>query len=579
MSSKTKAKKTTAEVPSNSETETKEVTKETAKETTKETKETVKANTPKAKPEEDATVEEHTDEEQPAEDAEVEVEEDAEADPEDEAEAEEEPDEKPAKPTKKTVAKGKVVAKKGGKAPAKGGKKKADAAKNAETIRYNNAWGKAVEASYVTKFDGLVPRSYHDRCANALTMFILHTINDIQTHEVVDENSYNPYPASSYLLLEDKMDGTTASAGKSVKTKGGKTTDASKPTKKRLPIKRGQKAPVEEKPVEAEESTEADEPEETEATDDKTEDSEEKTEEKTEEKKTKPKKNIVTMSRNAKTYIAFIVCRFVDELYSTEGGKNIRSDADFVKFVMENISKDVKSQITRVIIPTVKRMERCVASMPDFKFAKDVTTKIEDGGIFDDRPAFKQYIQDYLMKYFKLMGLVIGHDLWVTHKGISGSTIEKAMRILSFGNYEYMCDIKLVNDGESDFGITQGILEEVRGFDKLLNPPVSDEVKAERAAKRAANKGKPKDPKAPAAKTKAPAKAKKGAAKGKTKKTKVDEPAEEVEAEEETEEVAEEAEAEEETEEVAEEETEAVEEEVEEEAKPAPKLKKPLRKL
>jgi hypothetical protein len=89
------------------------------------------------------------------------------------------------------------------------------------------------------------------------------------------------------------------------------------------------------------------------------------------------------------------------------------------------------------------------------------------------------------MKYFQLIGVAIGTELWLSHKAINGQTIEKAMRMLNLGNYEYMVDNKYVVDQESDYGLEHGVLEHARGFDNLLNPPPTKAQQEERAAKRA----------------------------------------------------------------------------------------------
>lgn len=503
------------------------------------------------------------------------VEEDAEEEP---AEEGDEPAEEDAEAatTKKPAKKGaKTVAKKGAKAaPKKAAAKKEP---SEEQKRYDAAMNAAVDASYVTDFEALKPRSVHDKCGSLLSMYILEAVNQLQQDEVVDEKSYNPYPSSDYILLEDKLSGTSTAKGKTVKKAGDVV---GKPSKKRLPPKRGQKKVDEPEP---EVTAEAEEPE-AEAEEDaeaEAEDAEADTSENKEESKAnKPRSNVVTINRNGKTYLGFIMMRFVDELYSTEGGKNIRSNEEFTKFVMEKITKDINSHMARVIVCTVNRNERRVAGVSDHTFQKDIGSRFDE--YFDERSCIAKYLSDYLMKYFKLLAQSIASDLWVSHKGVNGQTIEKAMRQLNMGNYEYMVDSKYVVDGESDYGLTRGILNEARGFDKLLNPPpppLTEEQKKERAEKRkqaAADKAAGKVPAAkPKGKPKAAAKAKPAAKpaakpKGKGKKKVEEEPVEEAEEQE--------AEAEEEP---AEEEQEAeAEEEPAEEPEPVKKGgKKNLKKL
>lgn len=481
-------------------------------------------------------------------DPDVEVVDDVEEDAEEEAEEEDDeaPTKKPSKKGSKTVAK-KASAKKGG------AKKSAKKEPSEEQKRYDAAMNAAVDASYVTDFEALKPRSVHDKCGGLLTMYILEAVNQLQQDEVIDANSFNPYPANEFILLEDKLSGTTASKGKTVKKTG---ESSGKPSKKRLPPKRGQKK-VDEPEVVAEEEHEAEEAEEeheAEEADDT------KTEEETK-SSSKARSNVVTINRNGKTYLGFIMMRFVDELYSTEGGKNIRSNEEFAKFVMEKITKDINSHMARVIVCTVNRNERRVAGVSDHTFQKDIGSRFDE--YFDDRSCIAKYLSDYLMKYFKLLAQSIASDLWVSHKGVNGQTIEKAMRQLNMGNYEYMVDSKYVVDGESDYGLTRGVLNEARGFDKLLNPPpppLTEDQKKERAEKRAQAAADKAAGKTPAKAAKGKGKAKAPAKKGKKKVE--EEPEEEV--------VEEEEPAEEE----------AVEEEPEPEPEPVKKAgKKNLKKL
>jgi hypothetical protein len=407
-------------------------------------------------------------------------------------------DDEATKSTKKpTKSKGKVVAKAASvkKETKPKTSKSGTKAKSDETKRYEAAMSEAVKCNYITEFDALKPRSVHEKLGTIFNMYILETVSHLQKNEIAasanlvnGETIYNPFPATKYVLLEEKL-GVSGSVGKTVKTKGSKV--VSKPTKsKRLPAKRGQKKAVEEPEEDVAEAEKSEEEEE------KAEE-EETTEDKTEAKKTPAKKNVATQSRNCKNYLAFILTRFVDELYSTDGGNKLRSNEEFTKFVMENLStENVNTQLIRSIVPVVNRLERTISWMDDHGFPKEIGGKFTE--YFSIRSGLCNYIIEYLMKYFKLLAYVVANDLWLNHKGVSGSSIERAMRLLDMGNYEWLVDNKYVIDGESDHGLTSGILNDARGFDHLLNPPVSDEVKAERAAaKRAKGKvGVKADPKA-----------------------------------------------------------------------------------
>jgi hypothetical protein len=379
------------------------------------------------------------------------------------------------KPTKKGKADGSKSSKSkaGSKSSKSGSKGKSD-----EQKRYDAAFTAAAEANYVTDFETLRPKSVAEKCGSLLGLYVLQTVDTIQSKEVVDDKSYNPFPSSKFILLEDKLKG--GSSGKTVKTKGSST---SKPTKKRLPIKRGQK-----KVAETEEDKEEKEVEETKDSDEENEDTkssknEDEADDKSESSKSKSKKNIVTINRNGKTYLQFIVTRFVDELYSTTEKLKLNDEDAFAQFVMKNISKDIGSQLARVVVCTVDRFKDTVADMSDNNFNKDITNKFVE--YFEDRSNIASQTGEYLMKYFQLIATIIGNEAWVSSsKGVNGVTIERAMRILNLGNYEYMVKKNYISNDESDYGLTCGVLRDAREFDRLINPPLTDEQKAERAAKR-----------------------------------------------------------------------------------------------
>jgi hypothetical protein len=438
--------------------------------------------------------------------------EDQEPENEDENEEQEQESEEKKKSARKLPSKPKVVAKPASKSKGKANKsaeaaKQQAASKKEEEIRYALALETAATNNYTTVFDELSGRNVHDRFGQALTMHILETIDNIQRAEVTHEGDYNPFPAEAFTLFSDKVSGSSKKKA-SVKTKG------SEPVKQKTVLKRGEKpsaAPKELEVQEVEEKVEDAEPEEV-----------------VNAEKAPTKRNITTVTKNGKTYLGFIVMRFVDEFYSSTGGKNVKNTEDFTKYVFEQITKDISSHLSRVIVSTVNRLRDLVGGLQDRGVEKFISENISK--YFKDRPALVKFISEYLATYLKLLGHSLGHRIWVSKSGVNPQSIESAIRTLDFGNHEYMLANKLVSDDESDFGLSCGVLQEMRLFEALLNPGPTEEEKKARAAKR-----KPK-PKADSKSEVEP----KQRSRSKTK-TEVEEP-EEDEAEEEEEDEAEEEE-------------------------------------
>jgi hypothetical protein len=467
--------------------------------------------------------------------AKVEDTEEVEEEQEEVEEVEEEPEEK-KKTAKKLPTKPKVVAKtakgKGSKTVDSAKAKQQKKAKDAENHRYALALLEAARCNYVSVFDELSERCYHDKLGQALTMHILETIDNIQRTEVKRADDYNPFPSNLFILFEDKVSGHSKKKA-AVKTKG------SEPIKQKTVIKRGERAAPKVEPEEQEDEQEDEQEEADDA----------EPAEPVKEEKAPARRNITTVTKNGKTYLGFIVMRFVDELFMSSGGKGTKSNEEFTKYVFEQVTRNIGSHISRVIVATVNRLRDLVSGLNDRGVEKLVSDNINQH--FKDRPHLVKFIAEYTATYLKLLGYSLGHRIWVSKSGVNPQSVESVIRSLDFGNHDWMVANGFANEEDCDFGLTQGVLRDMRMFEALLNPGPTEEEKKERAAKRKSST-KPKDKAAP---------------KGRGKKAAVEEPEEEAE-EEATEEVAEEEAEEEATEEVADEEAEeeATEEVAEEEA-------------
>lgn len=470
--------------------------------------------------------------------------------------------------TDSKTAAGKGAGSKGkGKSKGASADKETSAKTTEENARYSAAIATCVASEYITDFQHINAKTFQEKCASSLTLYVLEAIDDFRKAEVlVNKHALSdPYPSDGYFNTEDKLNGTV-SKKKPVNT--GKDADVVSKQKSALPRKKGQ---IIDEPVEADEKAEPEAVDETEETVEVTTEAEANV-------KAPVKKNVTQINKNGKAWLMYIVNKFTDEIYSTVGGKNIKNDADFAAFAFKTVSKDFDAQICRTIIPTVERLGTSVANMKDHDFSKYLTSKIGDIFDKDRRPLLTAYVVKYLVAYYKLIAVTISHHLIGSHKGINDKSIEAAMRNLDLGNNAYLIQTGICKADERDYGLSCGIAFYARQVNLILNPPMSEEEKKERNDKRQSSKGK----NATATKKKAPAKRGKKAAKVEVEVDEVevdeaDADAEEADAaEEETEEV-EVDEVEADAAEVDEEETEEVEvdaeadaEDEEEDTTPAP---------
>lgn len=386
--------------------------------------------------------------------------------------------------TVKAPAKPKVAAKTTpAKAPAKpkapaGGKKKANpknAAKNAEAAvkkkaeqqRYAEALASAAERGLVTIFDELTTTTAQDKWTTAVGLHILETINNIQQSELRKDGDYNPYPAKNFLLFEDKVG---ASGKKKAPVKSGKSeASSSAPKKKKAPLKRGAKPAVEEPEEEVEVDVHLED----------THDSEDVSVEDpapSEENKGEKKRNITTFTRDAKNYLGFLVMRFVDDYFSSQGGKGVKNREDVTNFTYTGVTKDINSHVSRAVVTTVNRMNSLVSSLPD-RGVPDELNKLV-GAHLQERPALMKFMGEYLSDYLKLVGYTLAQQLWVSRKVINQQAVEAVVRMLDMGNHEILVENKVITENESDYGIACGFYQDAHVFSELTVPKPPKKPKA-----------------------------------------------------------------------------------------------------
>jgi len=314
-----------------------------------------------------------------------------------------------------------------------------------EAVRYAAAVGAMCAAEYIGDFTELSSRPFQNKCGEVLVEYIMESISKLQANDA--QFGYNPFPADKYIQFDEKAPSKTKAKVKTV--------EGAMPKAKRLPKKKGAVDPVED--VEAE--PDMPEPDVSEAKDAKPE---------TKEAKETKRSHIFQVNRNAKTWIAFIVNRFVYEIYFTTK-KIPKSDEEFVKLALSDVTKTFTTQISRVIVPTVERLSDTVDGLRNGDFQNVVRQKITPYFDKSRREGVVQYVTKYLMVYFKLIGQFIANELWVSKRAVNAATIETAMRCLDTGNNKYLIAEGVVKADECDFGLSFGLIHQARTVDQTLN--------------------------------------------------------------------------------------------------------------
>ena len=373
----------------------------------------------------------------------------------------------------------------------------------AENARFSAAVDACIQAGYISGSDDFNCRTFQERCGTTLNLYILESIDRIQKAESVEPED-DKFPSNKYYLLSDKTKAVQHS--KAVK----KTAEVS--AGKRQPKKKTAVAEVVAPVLEdSDESTNAS------ASASASANVEPGPVDDAESKEEKVKKNHVTqISKTGKTWLAFIVDRYVYEIYSTNYDKSIKTMTKeaFVKFVL-NQNMNFESNITFGIFSTVDRMETSVNNISDHGFAAYLTSKIEPmfNVTKEPRANIVRYIVDYLVSYMKLLGYTIARMLWASRRTTDAKVIEAGIRLLDISNDEYLVSNEYVKENVIARGMSNGgIYRDARKYNDALNPPISEEEKKQRNDKRAASRA------AKAAGVETPAKAARAPAKKQPKK-------------------------------------------------------------
>lgn len=323
----------------------------------------------------------------------------------------------------------------------------------------------AAHAGLVAYFPEIAGPNVYEKLATALNLHILESIDNTQKVESVEKTDYNPYPSDKFILLADKTSGSSKK----------KAVNARVSNTKSSAILRGQK------PDEHKNEETKDEEKDTKETNKEETNKEETDKEET----TTKKKNVVTFSKNSKTYLGFLMSRFADEMsISNQKSKTIKDNESFTKFVFESVPKEISSHLSRHIVCSVNRLRSSVSYMQDRHVSNLLVDNLSSSEHFTGKSTLLKMIGEYTSDYFKLLGHTLGLFCWTTGKGINHQNIETAMRLLDMGNYDYALSANLLEDNAPQYGLSNGVFRDMHKFDELLNPPKTEEEKKKDAEER-----------------------------------------------------------------------------------------------
>lgn len=522
------------------------------------TKTAKKAPTPSAAPKkvEEKKVEE-VEAEEVAETAETEQPEETE---EVEVEAEEETEETEEKPKKGKAAPKKGVPKKAGAkaAPKKGGSKKKSESSEAKEKQLNENIQTVVDADLIIALhEQLYKGTFQETLAKNLTHYALQRIDQYQHQEVAE----NFFPPGKFKQYSDTL---SAGSGKkqSVKTKTSKTSTEEPSTGKiRKKSSKTEAKEVKSDDTETKTSEKTEEKVEEPAAEAEADESADKKD--AEAKEEKKARNIISVSKGAKLYLAFMFDRFITDVVPEDkskaevisAAKKVRDEETFLNYVFKYCGNDdYASHVSKSMVVSVATYSHLVNefSVHSTPFTSPIENYLK-GETAEFNSLLKQMTKT-MDVYLRLIGNHLAHCVWASHKTLSVSDhhIEEAVRHLDDMYMYYVTEHKLIPEDSPYYRLSEEFFTKAHSFIKIMAP---------------------KAPKKPATK-KAGAKKKPAAKKSKTSKKAKEEPEEETEETEEAEE-AEEAEEQQETEE-----TEEVEEteEAEEAEEPAKEVK-PVKKL
>lgn len=322
-----------------------------------------------------------------------------------------------------------------------------------EKIRIDRAYNECIEANFIGDYAEINNKSFQSKISETFVSYVLSNITDIQSNEVKNENSFNPYKPETHILQRVKPEKKTKKAAEPVDNGSDDLQQDDHDDEDDISEKKVSK------PKKA-----ADKPK----------------------KDSTKKKNIIQMSKNTKTYIFFIINRFVMEVKSVVDKIRVdkkNRDAFTKEKFISIIFADDNVNFAKTVIATVNRLESSL-SYDDSVSATAMLINTTISTCFTN-PQFRGFVADYIISYLKLIASVSSMYLWVYKKNIQYSIVELAMRTLDIGNTAYVAEKKY---SESDYiGLTGGVLEDIKHVNSIMNPLPPKKASKPKAARSSLN--------------------------------------------------------------------------------------------
>lgn len=341
-------------------------------------------------------------------------------------------------------------------------------AKEEENKRYQEGLADCISKYYVFSFP-TINKNVSENISIKMYKFILTHINYLQNTEVKNNHYPDTYPSDKYYDLNSQNDKKPPS-----KRKVNTTND--KPVKETIPNRILDDDDESTEPVEEAQEEEAQEEEE------QTDPIETTDETKPVEETKTTKKHLARMDRTAKTWLGFIMNRYLTEYYNLAKHSNSPNPDEFVKFTCTANNKKYASRLTRSVVLSCERLYKSIEHVNDHGLGNYMQQTIETvfGQLKDNKneriivPHLISHMARYLSTYFRLIGVVLADLLWTQTftTSVKGSHIEYAMRVLDYGNLQYAMDKNYISNSESFMGISSGILTYGRYYQEVTLPIV-----------------------------------------------------------------------------------------------------------
>jgi hypothetical protein len=331
----------------------------------------------------------------------------------------------------------------------------------AEQIKHDLAIDELANLEYIINDTESTNKAFYEKFSNKFYLMILEQIDNLKKNEKVNSERY---PESKYILLQEKLN-PVRSTKRVSKTETSKT--------KRAPKKKGQIRPNDAHTVDDEsndsesasvisedheangkngnqdmtssETTSSNPTDETEQQERQPEQQERQPEQqerqpeqqpadKTKKAKKPPgKKNVSQIGKKGKVMLAFIVNRFIYEIYSNEDDSKKRPTLDQFRDFVLNI-KNFPAQLSRSIMLATLRPDSNNISCVDSELKNLILSAFPSDM---NNSELKNVALNVLLNYFKILAKRLSALIWSSRRVIDNTLIESVMKMLDDDNRTY----------------------------------------------------------------------------------------------------------------------------------------------